>query len=71
MKQQLEELGWKMYYECQSCGFKQFFSHAEKVGYEVRIRPRQNTFSILKDNMVIAGPFWGYELKAKLLTNGL
>jgi hypothetical protein len=68
MKQVLESKGWVMYYECVvPCGHKQYFNHPEKNGYEIRAKVKNNTFSILLNNMVIAGPFWGFEIEEKLL----
>lgn len=58
-----------MYSECPTCGgggVKQYFNHPDKKGYEVRCKPRTNTFSILLNNHVIGGPFWGYLLKQKV-----
>jgi hypothetical protein len=67
MKQVLEANGWVMYHECNTCsGHRQFFTKEGKTGYEVRIKTKKNTFSILLNNMVIAGPFWGFELADKL-----
>jgi len=66
MKQKLEALGWKMYYECDTCGGKQQFNHESYNGYEIRAKKRTNTFSILLNNHVIAGPFWNYQLEEKL-----
>lgn len=67
MRKVLEGMGWRMYYECvQTCGHKQFFTHDGKPGYEVRTKISTNTFSILLNNHVIAGPFWGYQVEEKL-----
>lgn len=67
MKQVLESKGWVMYYECASCGHKQYFKNQKKPGYEIRAKVKNNTFSILLNNMIIAGPFWGFEIEEKLL----
>ena len=68
MKQILENNGWKMYHECiVPCGHKQYFNHPDKKGFEVRAKVKNNTFSILLNNLIIAGPFWGYEIEQKLL----
>jgi hypothetical protein len=67
MRQVLESKGWVMYHECETCGHRQHFSHPEKQGYEIRTKVKNNTFSILLNNMVIAGPFWGFEIEEKLL----
>lgn len=67
MKEKLLELGWKMYYECDLCqGHMQFFTNEAFPGYEIRIKIRNNTFSILLKNLVIAGPFWGYDIEKKV-----
>jgi hypothetical protein len=68
MREKLEALGWIKYHECNTCsGHRMFFNKADKPGYEVRIKIRNNTFSILLRNVIIAGPYWGYELEQKLL----
>lgn len=67
MRQVLESKGWVMYHECMSCGHKQWFNHPEKAGYEIRAKVKSNTFSILLENKIIAGPFWGFEIEEKLL----
>lgn len=72
MKEVLIAQGWIIYHECNTCGgHRQYFKNKEKPGYEVRCRIRNNTFSILLNNAIIAGPFWGYQLAEKLtqLTN--
>ena len=67
MKEVLEANGWKMYHECDTCsGHKQFFKNDDKPGYEVRVKVKNNTFSILLNNMIIAGPFWNYQLEESL-----
>lgn len=67
MKEYLESKGWVMFYECKlPCGFKQHYSNAGKLGYEIRTRPKNNTFSIMLQNQVIAGPFWGYQIGEKM-----
>lgn len=71
MKQVLESKGWVMYYDCLTCGHKQYFNHPDKKGYEVRAKVKNNTFSILLNNLIIAGPFWGYEIEQKLLQYGI
>lgn len=67
MKQTLESKGWVMYYECISPCAKQHFNHPDKPGYEIRTKFKKQTFSILLNNNIIAGPFWGYTLEEKLL----
>ena len=67
MKEKLEALEWKLYYECSRCnGQKQYFTNPAKPKYEIRTRPKNQTFSILYENHVIAGPFYGYQLGEKL-----
>lgn len=67
MKESLEAKGWVMYHECNTCqGHKQFFKNNDKPDYEVRVRLKSKTFSILQKNMVIGGPFWEYMLDEKL-----
>lgn len=63
MKQQLEGLGWKMIHECDTCkGIKQTYTHEGHTGYEILTVVRTNVFSILRENRIVAGPFWGYQL---------
>ncbi len=71
MKEALEAKGWKIYWECKSPCYKQYFNHVAKVGFEIRVRIRNKTFSIIQNNMVIAGPFWEYQLEEKLEKHGL
>jgi hypothetical protein len=71
MKEVLEAKGWIMYYDCITCGHKQYFNHPDKKDYEIRAKKNNNTFSILLNEMIIAGPFWGYELEEKLNANGI
>lgn len=66
MKEILESRGWKMYYECHVCGRKQHFTHKDKPGYEVKTRVQHNSFTILFNNRVIAGPFAAQLLFKKL-----
>ncbi len=67
MKAILEAKGWVMYYECFVPCAKQYFNHPGKKGYEVRVKTKNKTFSILLNNMMIAGPFMAYELEQKLI----
>jgi len=71
MKTKLIAMGWVMYYECLNPCYKQQFNHPDKKGYEVRVRTKRKTFSILQNNMVIAGQFWAAQLEEKLKENGL
>jgi hypothetical protein len=60
-----------MYYECINPCAKQYFSNPSYKGYEVRVKTRKKTFSILLDNEVIAGPAYEYQLLPKLNELGL
>jgi len=66
MKAQLIALGWIMYYECITPCAKQYFNNTAFPGYEVRVRTRKNTFSIVSENIIIGGPFYPYQLEEKL-----
>lgn len=67
MKEKLLEAGWKMVHECvQPCGHKQYFTKADKPGYEIRVRVKKSTFTILKTNITIAGPYRDYELITRI-----
>lgn len=66
MKDQLINKGWVCYYECGSPCNKQYFSHADKPGYEIRVRKKSSTFSILLKNLIISGPHWSHDLDKKL-----
>lgn len=71
MKETLEGNGWTMYYECQTCGHKQYFSNPSYAGYEVRVRQKKQTFSIVLNNLIIGGPFWAYQLEEKMKKFGI
>lgn len=66
MKTILTSNGWIMFYECKNPCAKMHFNHPDHPGYEVRVRTKSNTFSILYKNLIIAGPFWQYQLSDKL-----
>lgn len=67
LKEQLEERGWKLFYQCDCpSGRKEYFNHPDHANYAIRTKQRQQTFRVVLDNQVIAGPFWGYDLEAKL-----
>lgn len=66
MNELLTNQGWAMYYSCLCGGGKKYYNHPDKAGYEVRIKERSNTFSIVKDNNIISGPHWGYMLQENL-----
>lgn len=72
MKEVLVNAGWLMYYSC-NCGgtYKEYYSNKSHLGYEVRIKPKRQTFTILNMNHIIAGPDWGYNLQKKLKANGI
>lgn len=72
MKQLLTEKGWKMYYSCHCGGtLKEYYSHVNHPFYEVRVRPRKGSFTILNKNQVVAGPHLGYLLSKKMSEHGL
>lgn len=63
----LKNQGWTMYYSCNCNGTpKEYWSHPSFPTYEIRTRPKRNTFSILSKNMIIHGPAWGYTLEQAL-----
>lgn len=63
----LTNQGWKMYYSCMCGGSpKEYWSNPNYKDYEIRIRPRRSTFSILHKNLIICGPEWLYKLELKL-----
>jgi len=67
MKQTLIGLGWKMVFECTTCkGLVQTYEHKDHPGYEIKATIRTNIFSILKQNRIVAGPHWGYQITKKL-----
>lgn len=67
MTEALTTRGWVKYYDCLVCNtLVQFFNHPDKNGYEVKVKPKKNTFSLIIDNRIIAGPFWGYQLEEKM-----
>lgn len=72
MKEKLEALGWHMYYKCNTCGGqKQYFSHSSFPGYEIRCKLKYQTFSIILNNHHVGGPYWGYQIEAKLAEHGI
>jgi hypothetical protein len=71
MKEALQSKGWVMFYECVMPCAKQQYNHPDKPGYEIRVKPKRQTFSILYQNNIVAGPFWGYQLEEKLLQYGI
>lgn len=66
MKEQLIALGWVMYYECITPCAKQYFNNTAYPGYEVRIRTRKKTFSIVLNNQIIGGTYQYTQLIEKL-----
>ena len=67
MKQILEAKGWVMFHECNTCsGHRMFFKNDSHPGYEIRNKTKNKTFSILLNNLIVAGPFWEYQLEEKL-----
>jgi hypothetical protein len=69
MVETLTAKNWVKYGECSGCGRggkKEYFSNTAYPGYVIRIRQKKGTFVILKDNLVIGGPFYGYQLEEKI-----
>lgn len=67
--QLLTNQGWKNYHTCTTCsrfGPVQYWSHATFKEYEIRIRPRKNTFTIWSKNLQIHGPAWLYTMESAL-----
>lgn len=61
-----------MYYGCMCSGSKkEYWSNKAFPGYEIRVRPTKNTFSILRQNMIVFGPAWLYQLEGKLEEYGI
>jgi hypothetical protein len=71
MNELLVAKGWVNYYSCKTCGDRKFYNHLDKPGYEIRVKQKNQTFSILLNNMMVSGPHWGYQLEEKLLLNGI
>ena len=70
--QLLTDQGWTMYYSCM-CGGSQrlHWSNVRYPGYEIRTRPRRNTFSIHSRNIRVAGPDFAYRLEGALKQFGI
>jgi hypothetical protein len=66
MKDVLLALAWRMYYECQACGHKQYFNHPDKPGYEIRVKAKKQTFAIFLNNHLISGSHYAYQLNDQL-----
>jgi hypothetical protein len=63
--QLLIDLGWTNFHTCTTCsryGPVQYWSNKAFPGYEIRVRTRKNTFTIVSKNMQIYGPAWVYSL---------
>ncbi len=70
--QLLIDKGWKMYYSCMCHGtLKEYWTKEKHKNYEIRIRPRRNTYSLLLNNMIIKGPDWLYKLENTLKEYGI
>lgn len=67
MKQKLLADGWVIFYHC-NCGGtpKDYYSNKAKPGFEIIVREKLQTFMILKDNHIIAGPFYAYIFDEKM-----
>lgn len=63
----LIEQSWKLFHVC-NCGGsrREHYSNTTFPGYEIRIRPTRSTFTILKNNMLLAGPKYLYDLEKTL-----
>lgn len=72
-EQRLNDRGWQKYHICGGCtgGAKHFFANPAYQNYVVRVRPLKTTFVIMLDEIIIAGPFWLYQLEEKLDLNDL
>lgn len=69
MNELLTIQGWKKFYECNTCsrfGPVQYYNNPLFKDYEIRVRPRKNTFTIWSKNMQIYGPAWLYEIESAL-----
>lgn len=70
--QLLNDRGWKMYYHCLCGGSrKEHWSHPDFPGYEIRTRPRRQTFEIRSKNIRVHGPDFAYRLEAALKQHGI
>jgi hypothetical protein len=70
--QVLTDNGWRMYYSC-FCGgsLKEYYINKKYPGYEIRVRPKKNTFSIFLNNLIIHGPDFHYKLNDSLTRYGI
>lgn len=72
MNDGLVSLGWIMFHECTTCsGHVKHYNHPDKPGYQLKVKVKNNTFTIFKDNNLIAGPYWLFEVDKKLKQNDL
>jgi hypothetical protein len=64
--------GWEVYYSC-FCGGtkKEYWRNKQYPGYEIRVRPVRQTFSLFLSNQLIHGPNYGYNLENKLKEYGI
>jgi hypothetical protein len=72
--QLLLDLGWTNFHTCTTCsryGPVQYWSNKAFPGYEIRVRTRKNTFTIVSKNMQIYGPAWVYTLESALKQFGI
>lgn len=61
--------GWKNYHTCTTCsrfGPVQYWSHEVHKDFEIRVRIRKNTFTLLSRGMQIHGPAWTYQIESVL-----
>lgn len=62
--QLLKDKGWKMFYSCMCGGSrKEYWSNDSFPGYEIRTRPRKQTFEIRSKNTRVLGPDFAYKLE--------
>lgn len=70
--QLLIDKGWKNHYNCMCGGQpKQYWSHAAYPSYEIRIRPRRNSYTLWQNNHMIVGPDWNYNMESTLTKYGI
>ncbi len=67
MKDILTSRGWEYKTACRCGGsLREHHEHERHPGFEIRIRPTKNTFTILSRGFQVAGPAYGYSLETKM-----
>ena len=67
LNEQLVAIGWKLFYRCDCpSGKKEYFNHVDHPKYAIRTRLREQTFRIVYENHVIAGPFRSGQMEEKI-----